>query len=74
MRQSKFDRKQRQRATKAAQLQLAEARLDGAIDAARNSYSGFLGSKGSVFEDPKVKKAMAHRDRILRDLGKIARR
>jgi len=73
VRQSKWKSKTEKRARKAVQLQLAEERLDGAITIARNHYTGFLGSKGSVFDDPKVRAAMRHRDRILRDLGRIAK-
>jgi hypothetical protein len=72
MKQSKFLRRREKRERKAAQLREAEARVDAAIDESRGTYTGMLGSK-SIFEAPKVRAAMKHRDRILRDLGKISK-
>ena len=72
MRQSKFLRRREKRENKAAQLREADARVDAAIDESRGTYTGMLGSK-SIFDAPKVRAAMKHRDRILRDLGKISK-
>ena len=71
MRQSKYNKKKRALGTKAVQLTDVEARLVRAIDASK--HTGLLGSR-SVFDDPKVRALMRHRDRLLRDMGRIRRR
>lgn len=73
MKLSKWRRRNEARRHKAAALDQAEARLDSAIDQARASYAGILG-RPSVWDNPKVRAAKKHRDHILRDLGKIAKR
>lgn len=71
MKLSRFEKKKRALANKGLALEQAESRVSDAISMSK--HTGLIGSR-SVFDDPTVRAAMKHRDRILRDIDRIKRR
>ena len=57
------------------QIERIDALLAQAIAKAdARGYTGMLGSKGGLFEEPHVKRLMARRDRLLKFVPKKAKR